>query len=419
MIFFFSKDDHSIDSHDREQCKTMYIELLEKVFEAFDRIPNCIKDKFPGYDKKTYAQVKYYKSKLKSVINSKRKSIDTLVSDKSEKSNDSNETNASQSLMNQFDDDLDDFHLESKVNIVKRPVDNIQAPDTSTPDFSHFDKPGPSKTIYSDLVAKKSLSFNALSPCNDSRNLDDSNQSEENNDSINKSKGKFVFKKPSRLTTEESTPVRDIQSNIAERIKNASEKLKPITIQDAPKCAPLANSSADFQPPLTNLFNYNKPCTIVSPIVKETPPEEDFDDDITPIDIDDTDVLLSSKVVNLVDCKSNNSSIEIVNNKEIVVNDDGWPEYRIEDFEDDLEIVGCTPAQSTNAYDEINLMEQSVVVNAGKAKYEGMGDFATGTQNDGITGKISPFLKSYKILALSMKTVTGFGECGMKTLVCI
>lgn len=366
----------------------MYIELLEKVFEAFDRIPNCIKDKFPGYDKKTYAKVKYYKSKLKSVINTKTDCISMQVYESQEQKNYSSETNASESLMDNYNDDLDDFDLETSQICANKTIDDTyNLPKTSTPVFANFNKAGPSKTIYSDLIAKKSLSFDAFSPGNNSKN-DVSNQSGSalDNDNGNKSKGKFVFKKPSRLTVDENTtPVRDIQSNIAERIRNATEKLKPIALQDTPKCAPMANSSVEFQPPQlskNSLINYNKPCTFVSPIVKDTIPDDvDDPDDIMPIDIDDTDLLpATANVVNLSDSVSNNSSVELINNKEILVNDDGWPEYRIEDFEDDIDTLTCKNS-------DMNLMEQSVVENDGKAKYEGMGDFAAGTQNDGITGK--------------------------------
>lgn len=363
----------------------MYIELLEKVFEAFDRIPNCIKDKFPGYDKKTYAKVKYYKSKLKTVINTKENNsgMQVIKSENScEANNESNDTDASISLMANYGNDLDDFNLETSQVYGKKPMELHENIQTSTPDFASYNKPGPSKTIYSDsnIMAKKSLSFDPFSPYNDSKN-DINNQSV--NDSVNKSKGKFVFKKPSRLTEENTTPVRDIQSNIAERIRSATEKLKPITLEDIPKCSPMPNSSVDFQPPQlakNSFMSYNKPCTIVSPIVKEMIPDEEDYDDIIPIDIDDTDVLPATNVVNLIDSVSNNSSIEIINNKEILVNDDGWPEYRIEDFEDDMETLTCANTE------EINLMDQSAVESDGKAKYEGMGDFAAGTQNDGITG---------------------------------
>ncbi|KOB68933.1 Bloom syndrome protein-like protein [Operophtera brumata] len=376
--------------------------IQKKVFEAFDRIPNCIKDKFPGYDKKTYAKVKYYKSKLKSVINTKANFISKQVTESHEQKNDSNETNASESLMEDYND-LDNLDLEtSQICDKNTTADKYNFPETSTPDFAKFNKAGPSKTIYSDLMAKKSISFDAFSPGSDSKN-DVSNQSDSalDNDSVNKSKGKFVFKKPSRLTIDENnTPVRDIQSNIAERIRNATEKLKPITLQDSPKYTPMANSSVEFQPSQlsqNSVMNYNKPCSLVSPIVKDPIPDDvDDPDHIIPIDIDDTDLLpTTSNVMNLSDSISNNSSIELINNKEILVNDDGWPEYRIEDFEDDIEILTCKNSK------EINLMEQSVVENDGKAKYEGMGDFAAGTQNDGITGEFDG--KDYPHSSLMME----------------
>lgn len=387
-----------------------YIELLEKISDAFDRIPNCIKEKFPGYDKRTYAKMKSLKSKLRHVIKHKpdikslqHKQESELPKVDVKKMNDSN----SPSMLQNYDDDLDDFDLESSQINGKKPFNdeinyNISSkPATSTPDIVNFSKlPGPSKTIYSELMAKKSLSFDAFSPRDDSsKNLETSVQSDTesldvSDNNVNKSKGKFVFKRPSRLTTDDasnktSTPIRDVPSSTLERLKIASESLKPLVKEAPPKCVPLANSSVEFQPPQlskSSLLNFNKPCTIVSPIVKETIIQDysdDMDDYEVPIDMDDdTDIIPAESrgsVINISDSVASTSNVECGNNIDIPIDDDGWPEYRPEDFEDDMVLL-------TNKEPEVvNLMDQSVV-KENKAKYEGMGDFHAGTKNDGITG---------------------------------
>lgn len=177
-------------------------------------------------------------------------------------------------------------------------------------------------------------------------------------------------------------------SSTFERLKTASERLQPLATEEAPKCAPVANSSVAFQPPQLSksaLMNFGKPCTAVSPIVKDSPNEtefEDIDDYEVPIDMDDiTDIIpedSKTSVINISDSIPSTSNVEVVNDKEIVVDDDGWPEYRPEDFEDLMEVK----EDNNFSKDEINLMDQTVAA----PKYEGMGDFHEGTKNDGITG---------------------------------
>lgn len=412
----YSQDDIKPKLEDIEKCKLQYIELLEKISDAFDRIPNCIKEKFPGYDKKTYAKMKSLKSKLKHVIKQKNeiKNIPCRQELESPKTV-TTMNSSSQSLLQNYDDDLDDFDLESSQIAGKKPFNDVNFntnsnPATSTPDIINFSKiPGPSKTIYSDLMAKKSLSFDAFSPQDDSKNLETSIQSDtgslDMSDNVNRSKGKFVFKRPSRLTTEDpnsksSTPIRDVPSNTLERLKIASENLKPLAKEEPPKCVPLANSSVDFQPPQlskSSLLNLNKPCTVVSPIVKETI-IQDYGDEIdeyeVPIDMDDdTDIIpMESRgsVINISDSVASTGNGECSNNLDIPLDEDGWQEYRPEDFEDDMELL------TSKEPEVVNLMDQSVVKES-KAKYEGMGDFHAGTNNDGITGKALPNLSPFPI----------------------
>ncbi|XP_060804453.1 recQ-like DNA helicase Blm [Amyelois transitella] len=391
------KSKSTLKYKDIDDCKTMYIELLEKISNAFDRIPNCIKEKFPGYDNKTYTKLKHLKAKLKTAIQQKPEEEElTQTLESPIKDNSLNKSNGyeSPSLLN-YDDDLEDFDLESSQirGIKPLDIDKIKTDiKTSTPDTIHFDRPSTSKTIYSDMMAKKSLSFDAFSPCNSSKNLDNiqsENVSElDTPEGSNRSKGKFVFKRPSRTAEElgnKSTPVRDVPSNTLERLKSASEKLKPLVQEEPKKITPIANSSVEFQPPQfskSSLLNFNKPCTIVSPIVKETSLVDEEDDYEVPLDMeDDVDLLTPAKdsVINISDSNTS-QNVEVINNKEIPVDDDGWPEYRIEDFEDEIEPV-------TNDSDVINLMEQTVTGEEMKPKYEGMGDFHAGTKNDGITGE--------------------------------
>ncbi|CAH2982006.1 unnamed protein product [Chilo suppressalis] len=407
------RDKNNIQQEDIEKCKTMYIELLEKISNAFDRIPNCIKEKFPGYDKKTYAKMKYLKTKLKSAIQRKADSH-KIHQDQTSHMTESpmNITNnSSPSMLQNYDDDLNDFDLESSQVPGKKPFTSINEPATSTPDIINFDKkPGSLKTIYSDSVAKKSLSFDVFSTNNDStKNLSDI-ASLDISDNVNKSKGKFVFKRPSRTAVDDfdssktSTPNRDVPSSTLERLKNVSERLKPIVPQEPSKYVPVGNSSVQFQPPQlskSSLFNMNKPCTAVSPLVKESPDCDDNDevnDYEVPIDMDDdTDILPEASrgsVINISDSIPGPSASK--EGSDIPVDDDGWPEYRPEDFEEDME------ALTKKEPDVINLMDNTIVKDSAKPKYEGMGDFHAGTKNDGITGEFDGFNFPHSELMMEM-----------------
>ncbi|KAG7300500.1 hypothetical protein JYU34_016131 [Plutella xylostella] len=400
-----SSDREKLNSDDKDECKMMYIELLEKISNAFDRIPDSIKEKLPGFDSKYYTKMKNLGSKLKNIIqkespNGIHKKVSKLKLDSSERNKKKKSIGDDSPSQMYVHDDIDDFDLESSQIPGKKPIfDDEPATnsDTSTPDFVNFNKgAGPSKTIYSDLMAKKSLSFDTFSP-NASRIEDKSLQSDSELDvsgKQNKSKGKFVFKRPSRLTIEDpsdkSTPIRDAPSSTLERLRNATEKLKPMVEQPTTSVAPMCNSSVQFQPPQlskSSLMNCNKPCTIVSPIVQQ--PEPDYDDEEDTINInfdDEADILPESSVINITDSLPLSDSLpntQTVNGKVIPVDDDGWPEYRIEDFEEEMDALDT----SNNEQKVINLMELSVVKEKKKSKYEGMGDFAVGTKNDGITGE--------------------------------
>ncbi|XP_050679421.1 recQ-like DNA helicase Blm [Leptidea sinapis] len=393
------KDKASLTPDDIDNCKTMYIELLEKISEAFNRIPNCIKEKFPGYDGKTYSKINYLKAKLKSTINLKAKDLNL-----STELNTSSETNGriSPSILHiPNDDDLDDFDLSQ----VKARRDKIE---TSTPDVN-FDKNQPTKTIYSDFMKKKSLQFESPNSITNSNNNSVTSDIENLNisESTNKGKGKFVFKRPSKASElNQSTSNADVPSNTFERLKHASSKLQPIVNEEMPKqYQPITNSSVPFQAQQLSksaLINFNKSETLESPVVKQTPNDDEFDESDNyevPIDFDDeTDITQDNRnsVINISDTTASTSNVVVVNDKPLTLDDDGWPEYRPEDFEDEMDI---SQTANNSSKDEINLIDQSVVNNS---KYEGMGDFHEGTQNDGITGEFDGLNYPHSALMMEM-----------------
>ncbi|CAB3244953.1 unnamed protein product [Arctia plantaginis] len=385
--------DSSLDDIDKEQCKDIYIELLEKIFDAFERIPNCIKEKFPGYDKKIYARIKLFKHKLKLVLSSTSNNYNTSQKeDKYCNGGSLNDSDVSPYLQLKQEDDLDDFDLESSRANNKRLIEinlnNASNPETSTPDLC-LNKNEPIKTIYSELTSKKSLSFDALSPLNSSVKPDTDIQSDvepAGTSEVNKTKGKFVFKKPSRLTMEENkiNLNNDIQSSTAERIKNAQDRLKPVEKNEPPKYVPITNSSVEFQPPQfskSSLMNLDTNTTESSQELKKEFKSEDNKDDYSlniNEEIDDLPETSGTSVINISDSVSSN--VEIINRKQIAVDDEGWPEYRMEDFEDNLVDLSNEPKA-------FNLMEHSVVREENRTQYEGIGEFQNDTQNDGITGE--------------------------------
>lgn len=363
----------------------MYIEVLEKIFDAFDRIPQCIKEKFPGYDSKTYEKIKRYKTKLKAIIDVKPNKSDN-------KNNEINSQQSSPSLLDRYVDDDDDLqNFDLKHNYITKRIDKNNTNNILTPEMISFNRnPGPSKTIYSDFSAKKSLPFNGSPATDTSKTINLSSDFDlDVSDNSSKPKGKFVFKRPSLQNNEKSIVDTDVQSKTLDRFKNASEKLKPLPPPVAPKKVVLNESSVEFQPPpnftkASLLINGDSP-KVDSPMSRSSM-LEDFDemeDYQVPLDFDDdTDLNVEeskTSVINISDSFSQERT-QNVNGKEVPIDEDGWPEYRIEDFEDDI-LLEDEPKTAV-----VNLMDQSM--NRGKEgnKYEGMGDFHAGTENDGITG---------------------------------
>ncbi|XP_041980464.1 Bloom syndrome protein homolog [Aricia agestis] len=403
------KNKDSLDANDVEECKDMYIELLEKVSDAFRRIPNCIKEKFPGYDKKTYCKINYLNAKLKSIIKQQKNKPKSL----NDSLNQSRESEDSQSLLPNVDSDLDDFDLlatSSKTNIAMEKL-KIKQMETSTPEMVPVNK-----ALQLEATSKKSLSFNMFSPCNDSVNSNNDTDGELNTSEANSSKGKFVFKRPTK-SIEDKTIVQDVPSSTVERIKNASLRLQPISNEEKPKTVPLQNSSLLLQTPQLSKTSFmgDDSYTIAATDDRTSDDIDNIDDYEVPIDMDDeTDIMLNNSqcsVINLSDSLPCSSNTVKINDKDIEIDDDGWPEYNPQDFEDSIAVVeneisnienkGHSKKNVGNIETKtVNLMDTTV--NETEPKYEGIGDFHVGTQNDGITGEFDGFHFPHSSLMMEM-----------------
>ncbi|XP_059062221.1 recQ-like DNA helicase Blm [Achroia grisella] len=380
---------------DIEECKTLYIEILEKVFNAFDRIPNKTKETLPGYNSTIYSHLKFWRNRLKSAIKqttskntspqkARHQSDQIIKADCDFKRN----LSESPSLLNNHEDyDLKDFVIKSSPIFIKK---SVKAEHTQA-DRSNFSYDvGPSSSTLLGKSVKKSLSYDAFSPSNSIINLDATTESDADNldtPSNVKGKGKFVFKRPSRIITEESNNKSissPIISSTAQKLKNALETLKPLVDREPPKVLPVANSSVNFQPPQVSRSSLLSTNTIVDEPLNDDYPlldEEETDVYSVPVDID-VDVEFTHGSSDSVVIESDHNKVaEVVNNKEIPVDEDGWPEYRMEDFED-----GNMNSDSKKSEVEV-FMDTSLGEEDNKPKYEGMGDFIEGTKNDGITGE--------------------------------
>ncbi|CAH2049050.1 unnamed protein product, partial [Iphiclides podalirius] len=369
------KDEHVI-SNNLEECKSMYIELLEKISSAFDRIPNCIKNKFPGYDCKTYTKMKHLGAKLKCVINRKSRvgQRTKLNSENIEQNSHNSNNSTNRSVIDDQEDDLNDFDLETiKLENTQNSIDNTN---TSTPDLEGRCETRKSECSF--LAATDTQSLDAFSPIDEVKIHSD--VAADSSD-VTRSKGKFVFKRPSRFSTSgHSTPVHDLPSSTLDRLKTASERLRPLQPVDQPPrvCAPVADSSVRFQPPYLSRSSLME--------------SEDYDEteDCVPVDMDDTDAVEISKasVISISDSVGD----DVIDDKAIPVDEDGWPEYRLEDFEGDVAAAEEPPAVGS----------QRPAPGEPPAKYEGMGDFHAGTQNDGITGEFDGLDYPHSALMMEM-----------------
>lgn len=404
---------------------------------AFDSIPDDIKERLPGFDIKTYTKLKDLEGRLKKIVekplpngfDAKVSELNVFSSKNSfsisspiQKDADKVYDCDSQSMYsNKYPDKGYEYtESESILNDMKY----NDRPDTSTPNYHNVQ--GPLKKAFPSLQTKKSLSLDVFSLCSDTSKLDNSNQSDTDIDSSNqnKKKGKFVPKKASLSGLNEKSTIGDVPSNTLSRLRNATEKLKPLPVEEKQTYQPVCHSSVEFQPPQ---LAFNKPCTLVSPIVKETidtfrdkqqngdENQSDIDGDSALFDDDDYVQVMqeSNSVVNISDSLNDSlPNTQIVNGKEIPIDKEGWQQYREEDFLDidDFDVPidensfsepSTSKKPDTDAPEVVNLMEVSVVETKG-AKYEGMGDFAAGTRNDGITGETLLYCVCYIIIFFAL-----------------
>ncbi|XP_034833242.1 recQ-like DNA helicase Blm [Maniola hyperantus] len=412
---------HLLKKHDRDkkfsadeidECSKMYVEILEKISDAFNRIPNCIKQKFPGYDKHTYSKMNHLKVKLKTLIQNNTSNKNNRHKNNSENKfvnnvNDSQDTQDISTFCDDDDDDDDDFYTKYTKKSVEKTIESN--PNTSTPTTNDLtlNKLQPSRTITTNNLARKcSLSLNNTfgSPCNGSTNIDSPIQSDTDLDTSDtkKGKGKFVFKRPSRITIDDSNNSNDslqVPSSTLERVKTASEKLQPLRNEVPAKVTPLPSSSLHFQAPILSKssmqFNEDE--------IQRDSPIEDSEDILdnyeVPLNLDDdTDIFPQSyneSAITIDDSIPHTSNNNIgSSNKEFKIDDEGFPEYNPEDFEDDIVCM-------TKETKEVNLGDQTIHTDK---KYEGMGNFHAGTQNDGITGEFdglnyphsAPMMETFK-----------------------
>lgn len=380
----------------------MYIELLEKLSYAFDSIPDDVKERLPGFKLKTYNKIKELEGRLKKVVEKPlSENFNQNVNQFDPISSNNKPLTISSCHPN---DNYNGFgHSDSESILNDMQFNEISNAEASTPNYQSTD---PLKKAFPCLQSKRSISLDVFSPLSDaSKNTDSSNQSNTDLDASNqnKRKGKFVFKKASLGgLNERSSPIGDVPSKTLSRLNNATDKLKPLPVEKKQTYQPMCNSSVKFQPPQ---MTFNKPCTLVSPIVKENLNDTSvsahenenidsvlFEDDVVRIANDD------NSVVNISDSFTDTlPNSQTADGKEIPIDDDGWQEYRVEDFmdtdefdfpieESSLQEPETSGKPDTGEPEVVNLMEVSMTKEKKSNKYEGMGDFAAGTRNDGITG---------------------------------
>lgn len=269
--------------------------------------------------------------------------------------------------------------------------------------------------------------------------LQNINENDSNEPAQIKPKGKFVFKRPSALTSLDTStiniidsPARDIPSNTLNRMKLATMNLKPVPEPEAraPKDNNIYNSSAPFLPLRQDpvMTCAVKPCAMVSPIRNETfantpkpAPQNLYDISNYTFDSDEEE---QANLLNEPDLESDltfgsfdrNSKNNFTSNKnrepirkpnesppmsQPILDDEGWPEYRIEDFED-CQIVAKSPAPSVSAVRKVtNPAETTEKTTNSMDSHTAMGNFHSSVKNDGRTGnKITSFQYSSTLLKL-------------------
>ncbi|XP_064071506.1 recQ-like DNA helicase Blm [Vanessa tameamea] len=345
----------NVTSKEIEDCKILYIQLLEKISKAFRRLSDLTKNVLHGYNDETYKSVNQIEIKLKSIIQSQGQHNE-------HQSNHLNVNSTIQQATNSSTFCISDDESLQALKLSEGSADDCKS-FPSSPSFSENQK-----GIKSKVIGKRSLSLNSNSSNNDSMHNIYSNQAEAETTGTKK---KFVVKRPSSVIFKElseKSTISSIPSNTLERVKNASEKLQPLQTERPSKCSFVPASSVPFQPPeLSKALSCFPSSDAESSINRNTSFESDFDEETNVISVNDS----------LPD-RSNNDESE----RHILIDDDGWQVYDPGMFGEENNI-DSNEQSATQLQD--NLMDQNE--NDHAAVYEGMGEFHPGTINDGITGE--------------------------------
>ncbi|XP_050362920.1 recQ-like DNA helicase Blm isoform X2 [Nymphalis io] len=342
----------NITSKEIEECKILYIELLEKISEAFRRLSDLTKNVIHGYNDETYASINKIETKLKSIIQSQGQC-------NGHESNNLNVNSTIQEPQNSSTFCISDDDSRQTLILGEESADDSIS---STPNTLLENQTG----IKSKIIGKRSLSLNSNSSINDSTHNICTNADTKTNGT----KKKFVVKRPSSVTLKEpneKSTIGSIPSNTLERVKNASEKLQPLPTEVLSKCSSIPASSVHFQPPGLSKALRLPSTDAESSINRNTSFESDFDDETNVISVNDS-----------MPAHSNNDESE----RDILLDDEGWQVYDPSMFGE--ENIIDSNEHSTNQL-QINLMDQNEVDPA--VSYEEMGEFHPGTINDGITGE--------------------------------
>lgn len=434
-------------------CKDSYVEVLEKIADAFDSIPSTILNKLPGFHSNTYVKMRslrqqlrrsikiknMYLSKLKPqnrnndsprTIDNRNKNMNETFSpiSKINESRNKNIQNSSSSSLpmsiSENDDDLSDFEisrkgvpkysrLDKKSNIKDKHSDSFKIMDKISNNYLSNSilnsQESPSKLKEIDIFST-TQSPNIDSPNSSFNNDTNLSISLSNDDDALKKKGKFVFKRPSKLCTLDSlstsieSPTKDIPSSTLNRLQTAVVNLKPICNPSPPKThlTALSNSSVPFQPTKQDpvMFRNSKPCAKVNPIQIDTSLNESIYKNDREIMIDSDEEYLSADLNNKdLECDAfvNTSTIaekETLNGisessmhqsasqpfSQLIIDEDGWPEYREEDFK---EVESNNDNISHTSTPNTSMATSKTVTD----KHSNMGNFYSNVKNDGVTGE--------------------------------